>query len=424
MTQDPKPNTQPPKNLIEWFAHNHVAANILMMLFLVGGLVSVLSMRTETFPTIDPRLVTISVVYPGATPYEIADSITSRVEETLIGIDGVKRISSKAAEGYGLINVELQDFADADDVYNDVQTAVDSLSDFPPEEAERPKVVKTKRTPNVISLAIHGDAPEETLKYWAELIEDDLRQLDGVATTSLRGIRDYEISIEISEESLREYGLTLQDIGNAVSGFSTDIPAGTLESRQGDILLRVQQQRYHGRDFETIPIKTTENGATLYLSDIATIKDGFEDVHLISKFNGQPAAFIDVSRNDTGDTLTIAQTVKDYLQTVSLPTGVSLSLQDDKTVNLRDRISLMARNAILGFMLVFVVLLLFLDLKLAFWTSVAIPVSFLGGMMIIHLMGYSINMITLFALIVVLGVVVDDAIIVGESIFEAQNKDP
>ena len=195
------------KGIISWFGHNHVAANILMMLFLVGGIFTLSNMRTETFPSIDPKMVTVRVAYPGATPYEVADGITSRIEEALIGIDGVKRISAVASEGSGSVYVELEDFANPDDVYNEVDTAVNGLSDFPPEEAERPIVTKLKPTPLVMTLAIYGDAKEETIKYWAENIEDELRQLPGVAHTNLRGIRDYEISIEVSEDNLRKYPL-------------------------------------------------------------------------------------------------------------------------------------------------------------------------------------------------------------------------
>ena len=410
------------KSLIGWFANNHVAANILMLLFIVGGLAAVANMRTETFPQIDPRLITVTVAYPGATPYEVADSITNRVEESLIGIQGVDRITSTASEGIGIISVNLEDFANAEDVYNDVETAVNGLVQFPPEDAERPRIVKAKIQPNVMNLALHGDVPEETLKFWAETIEDELRLMDGVAKTGLRGIREYEISIEISESTLRRYGLTLQDIGNAINNFSLDVPAGTVESNQGDILLRIQERRYIGQEFEKIIIRTLPDGSRLYLGDVGKVVDGFEDINLVSRFNGEPAAFIDVARNDTDDTLTVANAVKDYLETVELPPGLTLSIQQDRTIILKERISLMLRNAILGFMLVFLILLLFLDLKLAFWTSAAIPISFLGGMLILSLLGFSMNMITLFALIVVLGIVVDDAIIVGESIYEAQEN--
>lgn len=408
--------------LINWFINNHVAANILMLLFILGGIVSVKSMRTETFPSIDPRLVTVSVNYPGATPYEVADSITSRVEDQLVGIDGVKRVTSKALEGYGIVNVELRDFADANDVYNDVETAVNGLIGFPPEDAERAIVTKVRLTPNVLTLALHGDADEDSLKYWAEMIEEEIRQIPGVALTSLSGIRDYQISIEASQDSLRKYNLTFDDIVKSIKTFSIDVPAGTVESESGDILLRIQEKKYRGHEFENVVIKVLDDGTSLKLKDVATVIDGFEDVNLISKFNNQRAAFIAVSRSESEDTLKVASKVKDYLSAVELPKGLHLTLQEDKTVNLKDRISLMLRNGIIGFCLVFLILLLFLDLKLAFWTSAAIPISFLGGLMILYFMGYSLNMISLFALIVVLGIVVDDGIVTGESIFDAQDK--
>ncbi len=411
------------RGLIAWFAHNHVAANILMLLFLLGGFFSVTQMRTETFPSIDPKTITVSVAYPGATPYEVADSITSRAEEVLLGTEGVKRISSRASEGMGLVTVELEEFSNADDVYNDVETAINSLSDFPPEDAERPIITKTKITPSVLILALHGDVSEETLKYWAETLEDEIRALPDVALTDVKGVRDYQISIEVSEEDLRRYGLSMLDVGRIVSNFSIDVPAGTIESRQGDILLRVQERGYTAFDFQDIVLRTLEDGSKLYLGDVANIIDGFEDVNLVSRFKGQPAAFIHVSRSTSQDTLDIASVVKDYIETVELPEGLELTIREDETIILEDRINLMLRNAILGFMLVFIILLLFLDLKLAFWTSAAIPISFFGGLMFIYFMGYSLNMISLFALIVVLGIVVDDAIVTGESIFESQEQE-
>ncbi len=411
-----------PKGLIAWFIDNHVAANILMLLFVIGGVVSVKNMRTETFPSIDPRLVTVSVSYPGATPSEVADSITNRIEEDLTGIEGVKRVSSTASEGRGLVSVELLDFADADEVYNDVETAVNSLNDFPPQNAERPIITKVRVTPEVMTLALHGDVDELTLKYWAETIEDEIKILKGVSFTSVSGVRDYQISIEIKEAALQKYKLSLMDVRNAVQRFSEDVPAGMVESKQGDVLLRVQEKKNTGKEYEKIVLRTLPDGSSLTVGDVGKVIDELEDINIVSKFNNERAAFIDIKRNDTDDTLKVANTIKKYLQTVKLPEGIKLSLANDRTVILKDRISLMVRNALLGFVLVFLILLLFLDLKLAFWTSAAIPISFLGGLMIMTALGYSLNMITLFALIVVLGIVVDDGIVVGESIFNAQEE--
>lgn len=419
---DDMPPTHKEGGIINWFAQNHVAANILMALFIVAGLVSVSQMRTETFPSVDPRTIAVTVNYSGATPYEIADSITSRIEEAIVGTEGVKRTTGSASEGVGRVYVELEDFANADDVYNDVETAVNGLADFPPEDAERAEVVKSKPTPSVMNLALYGDMDILALRHWAEIIEEELRQLPNVALVSLSGIPSYEISIEVPANILRHYNISLQDIGTAIEASSIDIPAGTIESNQGDILLRVQDKRQSGQAFESIALRTLENGRTLYLGDIAHITDGIADTQISSRYNGKPAAFIGVNRSESQDTLEVAASVKDYLQTLRLPKGLQLEIRSDETESLNDRINLMMRNAILGFMLVFVVLLLFLDLKLAFWTSVAIPVSFLGGLTVVYFLGYSINMVSLFALIVVLGIVVDDAIVTGESIFDAQEK--
>ena len=349
--------------LIGWFVNNHVAANILMFLFLIGGVVSVKSMRTETFPTIDPKLITISVAYPGATPYEVADGITRRVEKELVGIEGVKRISSNAVEGYGVTNVELRDFVNVDDVYNEVETAVNSLINFPPNDAEKPIISKVKVTPNVVTLAIHGFVNQETLRYWADLIEDEIRALPGIGITNVRGVKDYQISIEVSEDILRHYDLSLDDVVKALNGFSQDVPAGMIESRRGDILLRIQEKNFVASDFEDVVVKVLDNGAALRLKDVAKIVDGLEDRNLVSKFNDEPAAFIDVKRSASEDTLAVAKKVKQYLKQAELPQGLTISLEKDETINLKDRISLMLRNGLLVFMLVFLILLWFLALK-------------------------------------------------------------
>lgn len=408
--------------VIGWFAHNHVAANILMLLFIVGGMLAISGMQTETFPPIDPKTISIHVAYPGATPYEIADSITNRIENELTGINGVKRIVAIASEGSGAVYVSLKDFIDQNEVYNDVETAVNGLVDFPPADAERPIITKIDVVQDVMRIAVYGQATPESLKYWAKLIEDGLTQRPEISMTHISGVLDNQISVEVSEQTLQHYDLSLSDISTAIRAFSIDIPAGTIESTSGDILLRIQERRYRAEDFQTIAVKTLPTGATLYLGDIANIIDGFEDQNLISRFNNKPAAFITIQRSSSEDALEIASAAKTYLSSLSLPHGLTIALQEDRTNTLKERISLMLRNAVLGFALVFVILLLFLDLKLAFWTSIAIPVSFLGGLMIVSFMGYSINMVSLFALIVVLGIVVDDAIIVGESIFEAQEK--
>ncbi|MEM9161003.1 MAG: efflux RND transporter permease subunit, partial [Verrucomicrobiota bacterium] len=410
--------------IIAWFAGNHVAANILMGFLLIGGAISLWSMRSETFPAIDPNIITVSVVYPGATPYEVEDSISSRLEEVVKGIEGIKRISAEAREGYGFVKIEVKDFGDPEQVYDDVETAVNGLVAFPPEDAERPSIKRIRVTPDVMTLAVYGDVPELTLYEWCRKIEEDLQLLSGVSLTSLRGLREKEISIEVSEEKLRDNNISLGFVADAIRTFSSDTPAGNMETSQGEILLRVQEKRYTGEEFGNIPLRTGEDGSSLYVSDVANVVDGFNDASLASRFNGERAGFIDIKRSESQDTLEVAASIRGYLETLSLPEGIELTILEDETVRLNERLNLMIRNSIIGFALVFLILTLFLDLKLAVWTSAAIPISFLGGIILLNQMGYSLNMISLFALIVVLGIVVDDGVVTGESIFEEQEKAP
>lgn len=413
--------TGPGFGLIRWFAHNHVAANLLMIFLIGGGLFALMNMRTETFPSIDPRLITVTVPFPGATSFEVEDGITSRVEEAVLGIEGVKRVTSVADEGSGVVSVEMEEFADAEQVRNDVETEVDRLADFPPENAEDPVIVKQKPKPSVITLVLYGQAEEKALKHWAERIEADLIREGAASLISIQGDRDYEISIEISEEKLRAHNLSIEQISAVISRFSRNIPAGTVESESGDILLRVEEKGEFGSEFRDIVVRSNPDGSIVRLSDIATIKDGFEDINLINLYNGQPALFIQISRSEAQDTLTVERQVFDYLNNLELPKGLEVDVWESETERLKDRMNLLARNGIMGFCFVFIILLLFLDLKLAFWTSLGVPISFLGGLLFCYFFGYSLNMITLFALILVLGIVVDDAIVTGESIFSTQH---
>lgn len=406
--------------LVAWFASNHAAANILMIFFLLAGLGSVMNMVRETFPIIDPRIINITIPYPGATPQDVESSITRRVEEAVIGVQGVKRVESNAQESVGVVTIELEDFVNGEIVLNDIETEIEGLQDFPPENAEEISIVKIKPRSDVLTLVIYGEAAPITLRDWAERLEDQILSLPDVTLVDISGSPAREISIEVSEENLRKYNLGISDVAQKVQEFSIDLPAGTLRTGAGEILVRVQERRYLGSEFSDIVIRRNQNGSLLRLGDVATIKDGFEDVNLLNQYNGKNAIFIDVARSASQDTLIIEKQIREYIETLEMPDNLELAVWKNETTILKQRINLLARNAILGFILVFISLLLFLDLKLAFWTSFAIPVSFLGGIFIASLFGVTINMISLFALIVVLGIVVDDAIITGESIFHEQ----
>ena len=410
------------RGIIAWFAGNHVAANIVMLFFILGGLLSLSVMRAETFPTVDPRMITVTVPFPAATPSEVEDGITSRVEEAVLGIDGIERVISTAQENAGTIQIELEDFADANDVLDDVETEVDRLSDFPPENAEEPVIVKQKPTPEVMRLGLYGDVSETTLKYWAERIEEDLLRQPGLSIVGIEGIRDYQIAIEVDENALRKHNLSLGDVAARVERASVNLPAGTLESDSGDILLRIEEKGYYADDFRDITIRSKADGSLLSLSEIANINDGFEDVNLTTLYNGERGLFISVSRSQAQDTLKMTRSIRDYLKQLDLPKGLEVQVWKDETDILKGRMNLLVRNGIIGYALVFIALLLFMDLKLAFWTSMGVPISFLGGLLITFMLGMSLNMVTLFALIVALGIVVDDAIVAGESIFHEQQK--
>jgi len=271
-----------------------------------------------------------------------------------------------------------------------------------------------------MTLVLYGETAQITLRDWAEILKDQILGLSEVTLVDISGTPDREISIEIAEENLRKYDLTIGEVAQIIGNFTVDIPAGTLQTGASEILVRVNERRYLGSEFNNIVIRSSPDGSLLRLSDIAIIKDGFEDVDVINQYNGQNAVFVDISRSASQDTLDIEKQVKEYIQTVELPADINLAIWKNETIILKERISLLARNAILGYILVFIALLLFLDLRLAFWSSLGIPISFLGGIFIASLLGVTINMISLFALIVVLGIVVDDAIVAGESIFHEQ----
>lgn len=402
--------------LVGQFIRNPVAANLLMVIFLLGGLVVGSNLKAQVFPTISTGVVTVTVPYPGATPAEVEEGITRRVEEALLGIDGVKRVQSTAAENVGVITAELRNFADEQLVKEDIQSAVEQLADFPPENAERPVVVAPKPVSGVVTLVVKGDVPETELREAAEHLERDLLSQPGISLVSLSGDRNHEISIEVSEDTLREYGLSFQAVANAIRNSSLDLAGGSIITESGEILLRTAQKRQTGPEFEDIVIKTMPDGSEVLLKDIANIVDGFERKRVKNVFNGSPALFVEVKRAEAEDVLDVKAAVQAYLEDYEAPAGIEILQFQDQTVILQERINLLVRNAIFGFALVFLFLVLMLDLKLAVWVSVGIVTSFLGGSLIFGALGVTITMVSLFALIVVLGLVVDDAIVIGENI--------
>jgi multidrug efflux pump subunit AcrB len=411
------------KGVLAWFAQNHVAANLLMLLIIVGGIISLSTNTVEMFPQMSVDMITVTVPYLGATPAEAEEGVCLRVEEAVAGLDGVKRLRSVGMEGSGMVLVEIEDFADNSKVLDDVKAAVDRIITFP-KETEEPIIKEETIRNHVITMVLYGDASERTLKELAEQMRDELTAMPNISQVDVTGARRYEISIEVSEENLRRYGLSFGDVTKAVRNASLDLPGGSVKTAGGEILIRTKGQRYRGGEFEKIVILTHHDGTKIYLSDIATVEDGFEDSDKASYFDGKRSVQLQVYRVGTQNLLDLVDTVETYIDDNRglLPKGVSVGTWFDRSKMLEARLALLKRNAMFGLVLVFIVLALFLDLRLAFWTTMGIPISFMGAFWMMPYLDTSINMMSLFAFILALGIVVDDAIVVGENIFEYRQR--
>jgi multidrug efflux pump subunit AcrB len=411
------------KAVISWFAENSVAANLTMLVIVAGGLITVGSIRKEVFPEIEANLITISVTYRGAAPQEVEEAVCVRIEEEIYGVEGIKKLTSTAAENIGVVTVEVQQGYDVRRVLDDVKNRVDAIDTFPA-ETEKPIVREVVLRRQVLNVAIHGPADERTLKRLGERVRDEIGALPGITQVELANARPYEISIEVSEDALRRHGLTFDQVVRAVRQSSLDLPGGALRTDGGEILLRSKGQAYRGEDFERIVLLTRPDGTYLRVGDIATVVDGFEETDQSARFDGQPSVLLQVFRVGDQSALDIAGAVKEYasMARARMPEGIRLTVWQDDSRVLQSRLDLLLRNGMAGFVLVFVTLALFLKLRLAFWVSLGIPVSFLGALWLMPGFDISINLMSLFAFIVVLGIVVDDAIVVGESIYTAQRK--
>ena len=416
---DPEADAEP-GGFFAWFPRNGIAANILMLVFLVGGLLTLLSgrIRTEVFPEVKPNLVSVAVAYPGATPAEVEQGALTRIEEATAGITGVDKITATANEGAGVVSIEALADADLVQVYNDVKNRVDAITSFP-DQVERPIISQLVLRKEVINVAIFGPVEEAALKELGERVRYELSALPGISQVELSAVRPYEIAIEVSEAQLRRYGLTFDDVAAAVRRSSLDLPAGAIKAESGQTLLRVQGQAYRGEEFADLVLLSRADGARITLGDVAEVRDGFADVDLSSRFDGQPAVLLKVFRIGDQDALQITQTVRDWVAGPGrslLPHGVELTTWRDESVILRGRINLLLTNAAQGGVIVLILLAMFLQLRLAVWVALGIPIAFLGALMLAPFLGVSLNLISLFAFLLVLGIVVDDAIVVGETI--------
>ena len=409
--------------MIKWFTENGVAANLLAGIVIVTGLFVASNIKLELFPELDLDIVSVSVAYPGAAPEEVESGIVELIEDRIQDLEGIKRITSTASEGFGSLSIEVERGFDASEVRDKVKVRVDGITNFP-EEAEEPNVEELIVPSDVISLAVYGDTDVRVLKDVAEYVRDALNTRESISQAFIKGIANYEISINVSESSLRRYGLTFNDVVLAVRAASVDIPGGSIKSRGGEILLRTTGKAYTGESFEVLPVRTLPDGGLIRLRDVAKVVDGFVDDPLETEFNGQRAVLLNIYALGNESALDVSARVRGFAREIEaeLPEGIRVQPFRDFTFYLKGRLQMLIENGIFGLILVFLILTLFLRPSLAFFVMLGIPISFLGSMLLLPPMGVSINLASLFGFILVLGIVVDDAIIVGESIFTQFQK--
>lgn len=409
--------------IIAWFARNSVAANLLMIFIIVMGLAAYNGLQRQMFPMAEINYINISATYPGASPQEIEEGIIVKIEEALKDVPEVERVVSRAFRGSGSMQLTIDEKASLPNVLDKVNLRVDGIATFP---ADMEPVTISQREFNqqVIELPLVGDLPLTELKDIAKKVEDELLQLDNVSIVEA-GYPPDEIAIEVKPDVLRKYNLSISDITTAIRAYSSNISAGQLRTQSGIIAVRVENQYYQGEEFAKIPVKIGTGGSQVLLGDVADIKDAFTEGDMYFKYSGKNAIYMTIRATKTQSIIPVAQSIKDYVEfkNENLPEGVSLEVMVDFTYYLNARLDMMLKNLLQGAVLVAIMLSLFLRFRLAFWVMVGLPVCFLGAVMMMPLFGVSINLISLFAFIMVLGIVVDDAIVIGESAYtEIENK--
>ena len=408
---------------LAWMAGNSVIANLLMFVFLVGGLLVGFNVKQEVFPDFTLDTVQITVSYPGASPEEVENGIVLAIEEAIEGLEGIDEVTATAAEGSASIAVEAIEGADITRLWQEIKSEVDRIETFP-DEAEEPQIAIASHKRGVITLALHGNADEATLRAAADKVRDELLLNERITQVELTGVKDYEIHVEIPQAVLRRYGLTLGDAADAIAAASVELGGGSLRTSGGDILVRIKDRRTDARQYGQLPLLTLQDGSRILLSDVATVREGFEDSHTWADFDGEPAVMIEVYRVGDQTPREVADAAKAVLARMNrtLPDGLSLTVLEDNSDIFTQRAELLLNNAYLGLGLVFVCLALFLETRLAFWVSLGIPISFLGSFIFLAASDFSINMISMFAFIVTLGIVVDDAVVVGENIYHRRRQ--
>lgn len=411
------------RGTIRWFASNPVAANLVMLILLLGGLFSTCTIKQEVFPEFKLGVVRVVVPYPGASPDEVEQGIVLAVEESVRGIDGVDRVTSAATEGSGQVFVTLELEAEPTTVLADVKNAVDRLTSLP-QDAERPIVSLVTNKFEVISIVLHGELPPGQLRMLGEQVRDDLVADPGITTAELVGAPAHELSIEVPQAELRAHGITLDEIATKIRATSVELAGGSVRTEGGEILLRTTEKRYGAAEFESLPLLTGSTGTELTLGQVAQIRETFAETDEVAYWGDEPALMVRVFRTGDQTPLEVAAVVREHLGRLEgeLPPGVSIDTWLDWSELYQQRVDLLLRNALIGLVLVLLILGLFLELRLAAWVTLGIPVSFLGAVLFMPTLDVTVNMISLFAFIVVLGMVVDDAIVVGENIYEMRQR--
>ena len=422
MSETPETNSSR-RGPIAWMAHNSIAANLLMFLLLGGGIWSAFSIQKEVFPEAQLDVVEISVGYPGASPSEVEQGILRPIEGIVRGVDGIQRIDSFAREGSGFLSIELVAGQNRMKVFQDVDQAVSRIRTFP-DQIEQPEVRLVSEQREVMQISIYGDIDVWELRKLAEQLRDTLLSTEEITQVELRRVPQYVMHIEIPRQQLREYGLTLPDVANIIRTSSQDVAAGSVQTSAGEILLRVKARKQWADEFAKLEIVNGSDGPAVTLGDIASVRDGFEEVGFHSQFSQTPSVDLDIFRVGKQSPINIAKvvnkTMKDFES--AMPPGVSWRIDRNNAEEFRRRLYLVMENAGMAMVIVLVILALFLEFRLAFWVMMGMVVSFIAGILFLPLFGVTINMVSLFGFLVVLGIVVDDAVVVGENVYEKRQS--
>lgn len=414
-----------PSNFIHYMVSNPVAANLLMLVFLVGGFFCLSNTTQEIFPDFSEDTISISVSYSGSSPEEIEEGIILPIENALKEVENIKEVDSTASEGSGTVTAEIMSTDLMFQAYQDIKGAVDRITTFP-DDAEEPNVTLVSRKRGVVNLVVYGNASDESLRTAADYIEEAMDQDTRIGPVDTYGARDYEIHVDLKQDALRKYGLTISDVSSKIKETALDLPGGSLETDQGDIMVRMKERRDSASDFADIVMVTSETGSVVRLSDIADVTSGLDDSRAYFRYNGEPAIRLGINRVGEQTPVSVVSAVREKLPEIeaALPQQLKVAVLDDRSEDFVGRAKLLLNNGYWGLGLVIIFLALFLDIRLALWVSMGIPVSFLGSFFLIGASGidFSINMISMFAYILTLGIVVDDAVVVGENIYSKREK--